>query len=79
MSGRATSVSRVEVDLDVGLSTPLTIAFASDLHLGPTTSARTLERAFEMLAEARADVLALGGDYVFLEATAAKEVPWTMG
>jgi len=72
MSGRASAVSRVEVDVQAGLSAPLTIAFASDLHLGPTTSALTLDRAFAMLAEARADVLALGGDYVFLDATPAK-------
>src|SRR5690349_21337614 len=48
---------------------PLTIAFASDLHLGPTTSDATLEQAFAHLREARPDVLALGGDYVYLGAT----------
>jgi predicted MPP superfamily phosphohydrolase len=51
---------------------PLRLAFASDLHLGPTTSARTLDRAFALLAEARPDVLVLGGDYVFLDATPAR-------
>jgi uncharacterized protein len=71
-SGRAEAVSLVEVELAIGLSAPLTVAFASDLHLGPTTSRRTLERAFALLAGACPDVLALGGDYVFLEATAAK-------
>lgn len=68
----ATRIERVEIDLSVGLAAPLTITFASDLHLGPTTSARTLDAAFAALAEARADVLALGGDYVFLEATREK-------
>jgi predicted MPP superfamily phosphohydrolase len=68
----AAAVRRVEVALDLGLAAPLTVAFASDLHLGPTTSPRTLDRAFAHLAEARADVLALGGDYVFLEATREK-------
>lgn len=48
---------------------PLRIAFASDLHLGPVTAARTLDRAFARLAEAAPDVLILGGDYVYLEAT----------
>lgn len=47
----------------------LRVAFASDLHIGPTTPVALLERAFDAMAEARPDVLALGGDYVFLEAT----------
>ena len=48
---------------------PLRIAFASDLHLGPTTPPALLDHAFAMLREAQPDVLALGGDYVFLGAT----------
>lgn len=51
--------------------TPLRIAFASDLHLGPTTPKGVLDRAFTLLREAEPDVLILGGDYVFLEATEA--------
>lgn len=51
---------------------PLRIAFASDLHLGPTTGQRCLDHAFEQLRAARPDVLLLGGDYIFLEMTAAK-------
>jgi len=51
---------------------PLRIGFISDLHVGPLTSTRLLESAFERLAEEAPDVLMLGGDYVFLEATAAK-------
>jgi hypothetical protein len=49
----------------------LRIAFASDLHLGPTTSARTLDAAFRALEAAKPDLLLLGGDYVFLDATRA--------
>lgn len=45
----------------------LRLAFASDLHLGPTTSFPLIERAFARLAEARPDVLLLGGDYVYLD------------
>jgi predicted MPP superfamily phosphohydrolase len=45
------------------------IAFASDLHVGPTTPLTLLERAFEAIREAEPDVLLLGGDFVFLEAT----------
>ena len=47
---------------------PLRIAFASDLHAGPTTHPSTLDDAFSVLAAARADVVFLGGDYVFLYA-----------
>ena len=45
---------------------PLRIAFASDLHAGPTTHPSTLDDAFAALAAADADVIFLGGDYVFL-------------
>jgi predicted MPP superfamily phosphohydrolase len=51
---------------------PLKLAFISDLHIGPTTPVRLLERAFALVAEERPDALLLGGDYVFLEATAAR-------
>lgn len=51
---------------------PLRLAFASDLHLGPTTPRKVLDRAFELLEAARPDVLVLGGDYVFLGATAPR-------
>lgn len=50
---------------------PLCVVFASDLHLGPTTPSRTLDNAFELLRRAEPDVLVLGGDYVFLDATPA--------
>lgn len=47
---------------------PLRLAFASDLHAGPTTHPSILDEAFAQLAAARADVVLLGGDYVFLHA-----------
>jgi uncharacterized protein len=50
----------------------LRVGFASDLHLGPTTPSRLLDAAFAHLRDAELDVLLLGGDYVFLDATAAK-------
>lgn len=53
---------------------PLRIAFVSDLHAGPTTHATVLDDAFAALASARADVLLLGGDYVFLTADRIAEV-----
>lgn len=51
---------------------PLRIAFASDLHIGPTTPSRTLDHAFALLARAEPDVVVLGGDYVFLDATPSR-------
>ena len=68
----ATDVRLVEKQLETGRDRdrpPLTLAFASDLHLGPTTPAGVLDNAFALLRAAKPDVLALGGDYVFLGAT----------
>jgi predicted MPP superfamily phosphohydrolase len=48
------------------------IGFVSDLHVGPTTPPALLARAFDALTRARIDVLLLGGDYVFLDATEEK-------
>ena len=45
---------------------PLRLVFASDLHAGPTTHPSLLDEAFAAIAAANADVLLLGGDYVFL-------------
>lgn len=72
--GRAPGATEVRVVRECvvvpGLGRPLRLGFVSDLHIGPTTPPRLLEAAFDLLAEARPDVLALGGDYVFMEATA---------
>ena len=69
----ATRVGRLEHSLAVSGREkdrpPLRVAFASDLHLGPTTPHEVLDAAFAHLSASRADVLALGGDYVFLGAT----------
>jgi predicted MPP superfamily phosphohydrolase len=46
----------------------LRLAFASDFHAGPTTHPRLLDDARDALANAKPDVLLLGGDYVFLDA-----------
>ena len=48
------------------------MAFASDLHIGPTTPPALLDAAFAQLRAWAPDLLLLGGDYVFLEATAAR-------
>jgi predicted MPP superfamily phosphohydrolase len=51
---------------------PLRVGFISDIHIGPTTPPRLLEAAFAQLASEALDVLLLGGDYVFLDATEQK-------
>ena len=47
---------------------PLRIAFASDFHAGPTTHPSLFEEAFARLADVKADIILLGGDYVVLHA-----------
>jgi predicted MPP superfamily phosphohydrolase len=46
--------------------------FASDLHIGPTTSPALLDRTFALIRRERPDALVLGGDYIFLDATAPR-------
>ncbi len=58
---------------------PLTIAFASDFHAGPTTPRPLLHRAAAALAELRADLLLLGGDFVSLRASYAREIIRLLG
>ena len=47
---------------------PLRIAFASDFHAGPTLHRDLLDRVLAALADARADVVLLGGDFVSFHA-----------
>lgn len=70
--GPAARVRLVRVSLPLlAEGTPeLRLGFVSDLHLGPTTSERTVDAAFRLLEASRPDVLLLGGDFIFLEATA---------
>jgi predicted MPP superfamily phosphohydrolase len=55
--------------LPAGDGVPCRLALVSDLHVGPTTPDALLERAFATVRSAHPNVLLLGGDYVFLEAT----------
>jgi uncharacterized protein len=50
------------------LRAPLTIAFASDFHAGPTTHPEIFAELFGKLADSRPDVLLLGGDFVSCKA-----------
>jgi uncharacterized protein len=54
------------------LNPPLKIAFISDLHVGPTTPVELLERACEMVPE-DANIVVIGGDFVYLGFTSEKE------
>ncbi|MYN44399.1 metallophosphoesterase [Pseudoduganella sp. FT93W] len=46
------------------LARPLKIAFASDLHAGPSTHPAIFEQLFARLQQEQPDLLLLGGDYV---------------
>lgn len=48
------------------------IVLLTDIHVGPTTPATLLDRAFGIARDADPDVLLLGGDYVYLDATPQK-------
>jgi uncharacterized protein len=54
-------------------SPPLTAAFASDFHAGPTTDPEVLRRACTALRAAQPDVLLLGGDFVSLD---LRQIDW---
>jgi uncharacterized protein len=57
-----------------GLREPLRLAFASDFHAGPLTSARHLRRAVAALRQLAPDLLLLGGDFVSGRAAWADEL-----
>lgn len=63
------SVTNYEVELAISsqeksLPRSLKIAFLTDLHAGPTTDARFFEQAFSAIAQAKPDLLLLGGDFI---------------
>ncbi len=77
VSGRLPGAGRVvlrrfQLPLERRGRPPLRLGFASDLHFGPTTPPSALERSAALLAGESLDLLVLGGDYVFLEATEAR-------
>lgn len=53
---------------DRQLPAPLTIAFVSDLHAGPSTHAGLFDQLRTQLTALQPDVLLLGGDYVAFDA-----------
>jgi len=75
----AVSVSRHRLARPQRSTRPGRLAFISDLHIGPTTPLPLLDRAFDIIRRAEPDVLLLGGDYIFLEATPARlDVLWRL-
>jgi hypothetical protein len=58
----------IRVAPEKGLPAPLVVAFASDLHAGPSTHPAVLQTLFDELSARNPDVLLLGGDYVSYEA-----------
>jgi predicted MPP superfamily phosphohydrolase len=56
----------VPAPASLGGASTLRVAFASDFHAGPYTSTRVFDQAMQALADARPDVLLLGGDFVSL-------------
>jgi uncharacterized protein len=58
----------IRVPREKGLVAPLVIAFASDLHAGPTTDPRMFEVLHTAIEREKPDVILLGGDYVSFNA-----------
>jgi len=52
----------------------MNVAVMTDLHAGPTTSRRAIERAFRLVREASPDLVLFGGDYVWLDARYVEEL-----
>ena len=60
----AVTTHEIVVPRVTGLPRPLTFAFASDFHAGPTTHPEMFDRLTEALSARAPDVVLLGGDFV---------------
>lgn len=58
----------IRIPKEKGLPGPLVIAFASDLHAGPTTDPRMFEILSTAMSAQNPDLILLGGDYVSFHA-----------
>jgi predicted MPP superfamily phosphohydrolase len=69
-------VTRHEISLtdNKRLPTPLTMAFASDFHAGPTTNPQVFASLLQELCVCRPEILLLGGDYVSLRSSYLTEL-----
>jgi predicted MPP superfamily phosphohydrolase len=70
------SVTKYTVNLasSRALPTPLTIAFLSDFHAGPTTHPQIFRDAFDAIATHEVSLLLLGGDFISCKAQYIEEV-----
>ena len=68
------TTQEIQVPPEKGLPAPLVVAFASDLHAGPSTHPAVLTTLFDELIARRPDVILLGGDYVSCEARYVDEL-----
>jgi uncharacterized protein len=59
-----TTRHEIQLSGDKQLPAPLVLAFASDLHAGPTTHPDVFSSLLDELTREQPDVLLLGGDYV---------------
>jgi uncharacterized protein len=58
----------IQVPKEKALPAPLTLAFASDFHAGPSTHPELFATVVDELIERQPDVIMLGGDYVSCKA-----------
>jgi hypothetical protein len=72
---------RHDVTLEGGarLPAPLTVAFASDFHAGPTTHDALFDELGQQLLRTRPQVVLLGGDYVSFDARHAERLRGLLG
>jgi predicted MPP superfamily phosphohydrolase len=75
------AVVRHELTLGQGrrLPAPLTVAFASDFHAGPTTHDALFDALGEQIRRVRPDVLLYGGDYVSFDAGHVERLQGLLG
>jgi uncharacterized protein len=60
----AVTTHEIQVAKEKGLPAPLTLAFASDFHAGPSTHPELFATVVDELIRRRPDVILLGGDFV---------------
>jgi predicted MPP superfamily phosphohydrolase len=72
--GLQSSVTTIHHQVAWNRSDRVRIAFASDLHAGPTTHASLIDAAIAALTASNPDLLLLGGDFVFLSSRGVDEV-----
>jgi uncharacterized protein len=64
----AVTTHEIQVAKEKGLPAPLTLAFASDFHAGPSTHPELFATVIDELIRRKPDVILLGGDFVSCKA-----------